>query len=355
MATIRKRTSAKGVVSYYVEVRIHAGREVIGRKSATFASHKEARAWASRTEVELSQPDALPDRPAITVQGLIRDYLTAMEKIQKMGRTRRETLTKLSKLPFFAFPAAELTTKHLTDYCTQRRLERVSPSTVMSDMVLLRGPFRDAKTVLGLNLDDRVFAEVMPTLRRLGLVTPSGVRNRRPEAAELDRLLAAFRKRAAHSSSLIPMADLVEFALASCMRQSEITNLKWADLDEKAGTVIVRERKHPTRKLDQVVPLLPLAMNIILRQPRDAERIFPYDAASVSTAFTRVCAQAGVEDLRFHDLRREGITRLIETGLSVSEVATISGHLDLDILHRVYTAISPAHVQQKWAQLSADE
>ena len=44
--------------------------------------------------------------------------------------------------------------------------------------------------------------------------------------------------------------------------------------------------------------------------------------------------RANVEDLRFHDLRREAISRFFEKGLSIPEVALISGHKDVRMLFR---------------------
>ncbi len=50
-----------------------------------------------------------------------------------------------------------------------------------------------------------------------------------------------------------------------------------------------------------------------------------------------LCRRANVESLRWHDLRREAISRLFEHGLSISEVQSISGHLTLQMLS-TYTA-----------------
>ncbi len=43
---------------------------------------------------------------------------------------------------------------------------------------------------------------------------------------------------------------------------------------------------------------------------------------------------AGITDLHFHDLRHEAISRFFEMGLSVPEVALISGHRDYRMLFR---------------------
>jgi integrase len=42
--------------------------------------------------------------------------------------------------------------------------------------------------------------------------------------------------------------------------------------------------------------------------------------------------RAGVEGLRWHDLRREATSRLFEQGMSVTEVQSITGHKTLQML-----------------------
>jgi integrase len=51
-------------------------------------------------------------------------------------------------------------------------------------------------------------------------------------------------------------------------------------------------------------------------------------------AWERVRWRAGIPDLRFHDLRHEAISRFFERGLSVPQVALISGHRDPRMLFR---------------------
>ena len=46
----------------------------------------------------------------------------------------------------------------------------------------------------------------------------------------------------------------------------------------------------------------------------------------------RLCKRAAVDGLRWHDLRRESISRLFERGLSLTEVQSVSGHLTLQML-----------------------
>ena len=57
--------------------------------------------------------------------------------------------------------------------------------------------------------------------------------------------------------------------------------------------------------------------------------VFPVSTQCLKSAWRRVVAKSKISDLRFHDLRHEAISSFFEKGLSVPEVALISGHKDL--------------------------
>jgi hypothetical protein len=66
-----------------------------------------------------------------------------------------------------------------------------------------------------------------------------------------------------------------------------------------------------------IAPLLGESFNIAIKQPDDKDLIFPYNPRSVSAGFQHVRNDLGIEDLRYHDLRREGASRLFEQGYSI--------------------------------------
>lgn len=59
---------------------------------------------------------------------------------------------------------------------------------------------------------------------------------------------------------------------------------------------------------------------------------------SIAFAFRDARGLLQIDDLRFHDLRHEGISRLFEIGLNIPHVATVSGHRSWQNLKR-YTHI----------------
>jgi integrase len=65
-------------------------------------------------------------------------------------------------------------------------------------------------------------------------------------------------------------------------------------------------------------------------------------------------ARAGLDDLRLHDLRHEAVSRFFELGLTIPEVALISGHRDPRMLSR-YTHLRPENIAEKLAKLTASQ
>ena len=78
----------------------------------------------------------------------------------------------------------------------------------------------------------------------------------------------------------------------------------------------------------------------------------PADTGHVSRIFTRSARKAGVKNVRLHDLRHEGISRLFEIGFAIQEVALISGHKDRKMLRR-YTHLRPQSLIERERELRA--
>jgi integrase len=156
-------------------------------------------------------------------------------------------------------------------------------------------------------------------------------------------------------------------AVATAMRLGEIVGLQWENLDEATRTIIIRERKHPTKKATnhQKVPLpfvtctvgsqLIDPLQIMLRQPSAwarKGRIFPHAAQSVWRAFQRATDDTGIVDLRFHDLRHDGAPRLFEAGSSIEQLALVTGHRDWNMLRR-YTQLGAEDFNRRPANAEA--
>ena len=183
--------------------------------------------------------------------------------------------------------------------------------------------------------------EAVPLLRKHGLIVHSKARSRRPNEKELYDIKEALEKRQGKRQSTIPLVDIFEFSIFSCMRVGEVCRILWENIDYNKKTVVVPNRKNPRHKQgnNQTILLLGPAWDIVIKQPKTDDKIFPHNPRSVSVAFQHCRNKLGIQDLRYHDLRREGASRLFELWYKIEEVASVTGHRDLSTLWKIYTAI----------------
>jgi integrase len=180
-----------------------------------------------------------------------------------------------------------------------------------------------------------VIGQARPKLTYLGLIGGGGRRERRPVEDELVRILAWLLE---HRG--LVYAEVVAFAAIAAMRRGECCEIRWADVDKKRR-LVGAWRKHPRKaKVWEQVPLIGEAWDIVQRQPREGERIFPIHPQTLSKYFREACVALSIPDLHFHDLRHEGTSRLFEAGYDIPQVALVTGHKDWRHLRR-YTNLKP--------------
>lgn len=99
MATIRARKKADGSVSYTVQIRLKNKGALVYQECQTFARKQAAQAWARKRETELAEPGAIEraNRKAATVKEMIDRYLSEMEKVRPLGKTKLATLKAISE------------------------------------------------------------------------------------------------------------------------------------------------------------------------------------------------------------------------------------------------------------------
>lgn len=344
MATIVTRSNRDGSLSYRAQVRVKQGGKVIYSESRTFDKKKLASDWADKVEADLAKHGGVEKRRLgkTTLGDLIQRYIDEVEPVQKYGRTKAFTLRALLGKPIAQKGVSDLDAAAIVQHCTFRHGEGAGPATTMQDVIYIGAVLGVAQPLWGLPITRKSVDDAIPLLQQLKLVGHSLQRDRRLAPGEFDLLIKHWNPVHAITDRTPPMREIIPFAIASCMRCEEITRLRWVDVDEAKRTVIVRQRKDPSKKAinDQVVPLLGEAWEILQRQPKTDAFVFPYNHRSIGAAFNRTCKAAGIEDLHFHDLRHEGISRLFEQGYQIQQVALVSGHKSWNSLKR-YTNLKP--------------
>ena len=308
-------------------------RKIVPSRSKTFDTKSSAQRWATQLEADIDSGASRGTAPTrgITVADLIDRYVREIKPRKRWGHSKEANLVRLRR-DCGHWKAQQITATQIIDYCTERAEQNAGPATVNGDLSYLGSVLRVARSVWRLDVPD-VTKDARMALGLVGIIGKSQQRDRRPTQSELDRLCDYFAR---SLRKTIPMDDIVRFAVTTAMRLGEIVNIKWEDVDVESRTVLIRDRKHPTEKLgnNQKVPLLFESDLIVMRQPRNSDRVFPFNAQSCSRAFQRATAALGIADLTFHDLRHEGTTRLFEAGFRIEQVALVTGHRDWSMLRR---------------------
>lgn len=302
MATyhIQKVKTQRGITKYKCRVRERRSGSNTVDKAKTFANRASAVAWGNQ-EVEriesLLHGGVTPSKE--TIGDLIQLALESPYFATK--RTMVYNLKLLLRYPISALSLKEFNDNDLVKHCLLRKeQDGVQPQTIAVEVSNLRAIFKKAKPLWKIAVDSRVFESAHQTLIFMGLIGKSARRSRRPDEYEIQQLVAGLKEREASYVSFIPFNDIFVFSVLTCMRIGEVCDIRWTDLNEIQRAVMVRNRKDPRKKSGnhQWVPLLGDSWDIIQRQPKNDERIFPYNSRSVTAGFQRVRNSLGIEDLR---------------------------------------------------------
>ncbi|MDZ7841000.1 MAG: site-specific integrase [Gammaproteobacteria bacterium] len=326
MATFRKRAG-----TWRAEVYIKGT-----RASATFTTKREAQAWAAQEETKLREDAAgkVPNRP---FRDLLERYSREVSA-KKQGAAREQKMINV----ILRDSLVEVSLRMLapTDIAAwrDRRLQQVTGATVEREMTILSHACSVARREWG-------WLRVNPvsSVRR---PPPTPARTRRPTAEETERLLHAL----GYSREMLPETASARvgaaylFAIETAMRAAEICSLEWQHVNE-------RHLHLPQTKNGYArdVPLSAEARRIIeqLRCLNGSEgTVFGLSTAILDALFRKAKKRALIEDLHFHDTRREALTRLSKV-FDVLELARISGHRDLRVLQNVYYAPSAEDLAAK--------
>lgn len=340
MPTIRERA---GRFQAVVRVKMHG--TLAHQESRTFDTKKLASDWGKRVEARIKKEGVTGRRLSQTTLGdLLTKYRTAREEVHPVRRAMAHEFDQLGTL-LGTWKLDTLTAEMFTDFARKRRVAGAGGATVLHNLATVRSVLNAAKPMFGMDVTGESVSAAIAALGRSGHVSKSNTRDRRVSQAEIEALCTEFERIAGNPSTIIPMARIVRLAVALPRRLGELAALKWVDVED-IGVATLRGTKHPTKPRTERVPVPPAAQAIIKSLPRIDACVLPYKSESVSAAFQRACIRLKIEDMHFHDLRHEGISRLFEAGLGIEEVALISGHQSWNMLKR-YTHIKPENVLEK--------
>ncbi len=209
-----------------------------------------------------------------------------------------------------------------------RPVDRITPAQV--------GRWFDAYTAPGnANHALALFRQIMNVAIARGLIETNPARglkrNRRPALTrflsreEIGRLHRVLDRQTRKSGR--QQADIIRLLLLTGCRRGEIVQLRWSAVQD--DMLVLADSKTGPR----TVPLNTQARRILERQRRDGSQFVfpsPFDPARPRRPdlrlWYRVRREAGIEDVRLHDLRHTHASHAVMNGVPVPVVSRLLGH-----------------------------
>jgi integrase len=342
-------------------------------ESRDFLTHEQADEWGLHRLGEIQTTGRLVNRrPAerTTLEEVIKKYIDEVTKQRPGLASRIAEETRLKRFLreeswLCGHAIAYLTTEHFETWRDRRLTENpsrgrvvkirqcetvkspkkpkttIAPGTVIREMTLL-------KRVLDFAIKKfKLASNPMDDVER-----PSAVDDREVtlEPAEWNALMDA-----CHDSSNIWLAPAVELAVEIGARRGSLLKLQWVDVNLRQAYVTLRGVKN-SRKPSEIrnvqVGLSPRAIEILSSLPQSPDqRVLPVAQDALSSAFKRARSKAGLNHLRFHDLRHLFAARLVEADWGILDLMRQGDWRDPKSVKRYYAARGE-HLGKKLAGLN---
>jgi len=248
----------------------------------------------------------------IKFRELMERYLEEYSAVQKAPKSHlRDKSLKKHLLGHFAdLVLTQITPRQIAEYKVKRRSEKAAPRTINMELALLSHSFTIA-------IREWEWVSENPVKK----VTREKVHN------NMERWLTPDEESRLLNASPEWLRDIINYAIHTGFRMSEILELRWGQIDMARRTVTISEQKN--RGVD-TLPLSETIMNLLTKKAKGraegSELVFPslsgtrISNRNLFRAFRSALDKAKITGFRFHDLRHTFATRLVQNGVDLYAV-----------------------------------
>ncbi len=152
------------------------------------------------------------------------------------------------------------------------------------------------------------------------------------------------------------LAAMAKFSLATGLRASNVTNLKWADIDMKLMHAVVHPDETKNKK-PLGVPLNADAMEVLRAEKgKHPTYVFTYQAKPITQTNTKAwrsaLRRAGIKNYRWHDLRHTWASWHVQSGTTLQELFELGGWSSFEMVLR-YAHLSSKHLTKAAERISS--
>lgn len=280
----------------------------------------------------------MPKKRSVTLSSAMKKYINTASVEKKGWKQELYRMSVINRYEIASMLMHEITSVDISKYrderlnsFNERTQKTISGNTVRLELAFLSSVFKLAQVEWGVCDSNPVLAVRKPKIGK--------GRERRLLKSE-ERKISNFLEQVDHQ-----MYVIFHLALETAMRQGEILGLLWENVNLSIGVAHLPETKNGTWR---DVPLSKKSRDLLLdMKPKVCGLIFTFTSNSFKSKWRKAINFLNVDDLHFHDLRHEAISRLFELGtLNMIEVASISGHKSLAMLKR-YTHLKAYQLVRK--------
>jgi len=339
MASIRNRTNNDGSTSYRVDVRLKG----FPAQRASFRRLTDAKKWAQQTEAAIREGRYFKTTEARkhTLAEVIDRY---KDSVLPAKRDHKKQSAQLDwwRNELGAYTLADVSPSLLGEARDTLAKGR-SPATVVRYLAVLSHVFTIA-------VNEWEWLENNPMRKVRKPKEPRG-RVRTLDVEEKEALLKACKE-----STNSYLHSIVVLALATGMRQGEIMNLRWQDVDLAKGRITLHETKNDERR---TVPLTSYALELLKEHSKlrrlDTDLLFPgknpKKPVFIRAPWVKAVNEAGLSNFRFHDLRHCAASYLAMSGATLADIAEVLGHKSLSMTKR-YSHLTEQHTAKVVAKMN---
>ena len=311
-------------------------------------------AWTHASLVEATEKNAAilladaHERPSIhwTLKRALDHYRDTVTVKKKGELQERNRIKLIQKYGLANLQMGKITDDDLEQFREERQAGGATAITITKDLFLISGLFRIA-ALKGMDQRHEVRGWGLTTLtnpvKLIKLAKPGSPRRRRFRNApgnqgpgEEQRIMEQLRQQA-HGTEMV---SYVMFSVATAMRRSEILKLTRESIIDEGGTTMAFIPKGNTKNDDERrVVLNRLALQIAMQRMEETDPgqpLIPLSVNQITHLWRKARKAIGSPDLRMHDLRHEGLSRMASAGLHIGELQRQSGHRNARTLAETY-------------------
>ena len=333
MATFVRRKYRKGY-SYRATVRRQGFKPMVKSFDNITAAKRLARKL--EREIDLGNLTDYSEASKLTLGDIIKRYEIEDKHKDRKDESIKSKIKNLLSDSISDINLLRLSSKHIAEY-RDRVLKVWSPNTFNNHKSLLSVIIDTAITDWGIYIP----YNPCKVIKRVAI---PAARDRVLNLEEYERLL-----KACEVSKCIYLKSIVQFAIETTARQSEILKARREHINWQSKTITFFDTKN---KDNRICALSETAFLILKTLPVSVDGfLFPLkNRDHLNWHWQQALKKAEIDDFVFHDLRRTGCTWLFEyKNLSVPEVQSMSGHRDPRVLLNIYTKLDPQKLVEKLA------